>query len=112
MDFPVLHHMIKSPTPSMIKPDQVTEGIRKSGFKARNITVKVRSSSFETHTCGMTLREATDEAAVVRKAAMISLKRFDLRRPVRLIGIRLDGLQSVGDEVTSPSGSLPVQLRF
>jgi len=92
--------------------DRVTEDIRKDGFKARNITVKVRFSSFETHTRGMTLREATDEIAVVRKAAMISLQWFDLRKPVRLIGIRLGGLESVGDEATSPSGSLPVQLRF
>jgi len=60
----------------------------------------------------MTLREATDEASVVRKAAMISLKRFDLEKPVRLIGIRLGGLLNATDEHISSSGSLPVQLRF
>ncbi len=92
--------------------DRVTEDLRKDGFKARNITVKVRFSSFETHTRGMTLREATDEAAAVRKAAMISLRRFDLGKSVRLIGIRLGGLQSASVESNSPFGSPPVQLRF
>jgi DNA polymerase-4 len=92
--------------------DQASEDIRNGGFRARNITVKVRFSSFETHTRGMTLREATDETAVIRKAATISLKRFDLKRPVRLIGIRLGDLVSVVDEARTPSASVPVQLRF
>ncbi len=104
---------LKVITETLLKlADRVTEDIRKDGFRTRNITVKVRFSSFETHTRSITLREATDEGAVVRKVAMISLKRFDLGKPVRLIGIRLGGLQSASDEATSPSGSPPVQLRF
>jgi DNA polymerase-4 len=104
---------LKVITETLLKlADRVTEDIRKDGFRTRNITVKVRFSSFETHTRSITLREATDEGAVVRKVAMISLKRFDLGKPVRLIGIRLGGLQSASDEATSPFGSPPVQLRF
>lgn len=103
----------KTITDTLLKlADEVSEDIRDGGFRARNITVKVRFSSFETHTRGMTLREATDEAAVVRKAAMISLKRFHLGKPVRLIGIRLGELVSAGDEAGTSSPSVPVQLRF
>lgn len=90
---------------------EVTEEMRKGGFKARTITVKVRLSNFETHTRGKTLKEATDEIAIIRNAATGSLKRFDLSRPVRLIGIRLGGLRSASDEPTVPSTSFPVQLR-
>lgn len=92
--------------------DQVTEDIQKRGFRARNITVKVRFSSFETHTRGMTLKEATDDPAVVRKAAVICLKRFDPGRAVRLIGIRLGDLWNVSNESGMSSRSIPTQLRF
>jgi DNA polymerase IV len=91
---------------------EVAEEIRKGGLKAKNVTVKVRFNNFETYTRGMTLKEATDEISVIRNAAMLSLKRFDLRRPVRLIGIRLGGLRGASDEATVPSASFPLQLRF
>jgi DNA polymerase-4 len=92
--------------------DEAREDIRNGGFRARNFTVKVRFSGFGTHTRGMTPREATDETAVIRKAASVSLKRFDLKRPVRLIGIRPGEPVSVGDEAGTSSASAPVQLGF
>jgi DNA polymerase IV len=91
---------------------EATEDVRKDGLKARTITVKVRSSNFETRTRGKTLKEATDDIAVIHRVALGNLKRFDLRKPVRLIGIRLDGLRSALEEPTGLSASLPRQLRF
>jgi DNA polymerase-4 len=104
---------LKIITETLLKlADQVTEDIRNGGFKAGNITVKLRFNTFEAHTRGMTLKEATHENAVVRRSAMLSLKRFELRKPVRLIGIRLGGLRSTSHELGISSESPLVQLRF
>lgn len=91
---------------------EVTEEIRKGGLIARTVTMKVRSSNFETHTRGRTLKETTDELTIIRGAVLSSLKRFDLQRPIRLIGIRLGGLRNASEESTEISHSLPKQLRF
>lgn len=91
---------------------KATDDIRKDGLKARTITVKVRTGDFETHTRGKTLKEATDDLSIILRLALSNLLRFDLRKPVRLIGIRLDGLHPAPGDSSSPSASLPVQLRL
>jgi len=91
---------------------KATDDILKDGLKARTITVKVRTADFETHTRGKTLKEATDDISIIRRIALSNLKRFDLRKSVRLIGIRLDGLRGASDDPTGSSASPPLQLRL
>jgi DNA polymerase-4 len=89
--------------------DDAIEEIRKGGFKIRTVTVKVRFSDFQTHTRGKTLTEATDDAQIIHSVALRCLARFELKKRVRLIGIRLGGLRSSSRGSGTP---LPLQLRF
>jgi DNA polymerase-4 len=91
---------------------KATGDIRKDGLKARTITVKVRFSDFETRTRGKTLNEATDDIAIIRTVALSNLRRFDLQKPVRLIGIRLDGLRIASEVPAGSFASPPRQLRL
>lgn len=69
------------------------ERLRQGHHKARTVTVKVRFADFETHTRSLTLSETTNGRAAIEKAARACLNRFELKKPVRLIGIRLSHLE-------------------
>lgn len=86
--------------------DQVIEEIREGRFQARTITVKVRFSNFQTHTRGKTLEKATHDARIIRDIALSCFERFELKRRVRLIGIRLSKFQS-GSEPNSGFTLIP-----
>jgi DNA polymerase-4 len=72
--------------------DVVTD-MKDSSFKARTVTVKVRFSDFETVTRATTIPHATDREDEIRKAAFASLKRVELKKRVRLIGMRASHLE-------------------
>nr|WP_218889105.1 DNA polymerase IV [Saccharopolyspora hordei] len=57
---------------------------------ARRVVVKVRNSSFATHTHGVSLPSPTRDAEVLERAARSALDRFPLDRPVRLVGVRAE----------------------
>jgi DNA polymerase-4 len=52
--------------------------------------VKVRFVPFFTHTRSMTLPAPTDDVELLVKAAREVLGKFDLDRPVRLLGVRAE----------------------
>ena len=54
------------------------------------VTVKLRTSSFFTSTHGRKLPEPTRDVAIIVEAALEALGRFDLDRPVRLLGVRAE----------------------
>lgn len=64
-----------------------------SGCKARTVTIKIRFSDFETVTRAKTLTDYTDSEEEMRKAAFACLKRIDLNKRVRLIGVRASNLE-------------------
>lgn len=63
------------------------------GYKCRTVTVKMRFSDFKTYTRAKTLPEPTDSLEVIRKAAFDCFGRFELKRKVRLVGVRLSGFE-------------------
>ena len=67
------------------------EGQRRRG---RTIGIKVRLDDFSTHTRARTLPEAVSCADRVAPVALDLLRRFAPPRPVRLLGVRVAGLQS------------------
>jgi DNA polymerase-4 len=73
----------------------VIDDMKKSGCKGKTVTVKVRFSDFETHTRAKTISKPTDTEEEIRKAAFDCLKRFELRKKVRLIGVRVGGLEKI-----------------
>jgi DNA polymerase-4 len=71
------------------------ESQRRSG---RTIGIKVRLDDFSTHTRARTLRHRVAAADRVRPVALELLRRFAPPRPVRLLGVRVAGLQSGGEQ--------------
>ncbi len=67
--------------------EEVGRELRKLGFKARTITLKVKFSDFEMRTRSRTLPDAFDTTEVLFNAGRRLLEALKLRRKVRLIGI-------------------------
>ncbi|MCF6155013.1 MAG: DNA polymerase IV [Candidatus Brocadia sp.] len=82
---------------------EVANDMKQTGYKGRTVTVKVRFSDFETHTRAKTLTEPTNAVNEIRTAAFDCLKRFELRKKVRLIGVRVGGLEKGINMDTNPS---------
>ncbi len=75
------------------------------GRRGRTIGIKVRLDDFSTHTRARTLIEAVASADRVGPVALGLLRRFAAPRPVRLLGVRVAGLEPAG-------GVDDEQLRF
>jgi DNA polymerase-4 len=74
---------------------EVVSDMQDSGNKARTVTIKIRFSDFETKTRAKTLTDYTDSEEEMRKAAFACLKRIDLNKRVRLIGVRASNLEKI-----------------
>jgi DNA polymerase-4 len=54
------------------------------------VVVKVRFAPFDTHTHGASLARPTMDPAAIEAAALVALDRFELDRPVRLLGAKVE----------------------
>jgi DNA polymerase IV len=64
----------------------------------RTIGIKVRLDDFSTHTRARTLGEPVQSVERVGPVALDLLRRFAAPRPVRLLGVRVAGLQAAADD--------------
>jgi DNA polymerase-4 len=71
---------------------RVAEDLRRKGYVGRTIGIKLRYDDFRTATRDQTLDHHTDDAATIRRAAGQCLKRVDLARRLRLLGVRVGKL--------------------
>lgn len=71
----------------------VVSDSRQRGYLIKTVTVKLRFNDFRTYTRAKTLQNQTDLLDEIRKAAFECLNRFEIKKKVRLIGIRLSGLE-------------------
>ena len=78
--------------------DGVAADLQRKGYAARTIGIKLRFGDFQTVTRDHTLPRATADAAVIRRAAGESLRRVNLERPLRLLGVRAGGLATAAEE--------------
>jgi DNA polymerase-4 len=69
---------------------RVAEDVVAEGRPAARVAVKVRFAPFLTHTHSVTLPEPTSDAGDIGRAAREVLGRFELTRPVRLLGVRAE----------------------
>jgi DNA polymerase IV len=83
---PVLHRLTAELCTTLAREDR----------RGRTIGIKVRFDDFSTVTRARTLDAAVNEAEIIRDVAQELLRRLDPHRPVRLLGVRVAGL----DEVT------------
>jgi DNA polymerase-4 len=71
---------------------RLAEDLQRKGYVARNVAVKLRFDDFRIASRAVTLEQHTDEAAAIRRAAGGCLKRVDLSRRLRLLGVRAGAL--------------------
>ena len=67
---------------------EVANDLMERGYKSRNVTVKIRFSDFQTQTRARTLPAATDDLGTLRREAFACLSKFELKKKVRLVGVR------------------------
>ncbi|MBA3982437.1 MAG: DNA polymerase IV [Acidimicrobiia bacterium] len=68
---------------------EVTESVIAEGRRVTHAAVKVRTATFFTRTKITKLAEPTTDPAEVARTALTVLDRFELTRPVRLLGVRV-----------------------
>ena len=86
--------------------EQLCERLVKQEQRGRNIGIKVRLDDFSTHTRATTIKEPTNDVEVVGPLALDLLRAFDAPRPVRLLGVRVGGLDE--ELRDSPQLALPL----
>jgi DNA polymerase-4 len=74
---------------------EVVESMRQAGYLCKTVTIKIRFNDFKTYTRAKTLPEYADAPDVIRKAAFEAFGRIELKKKVRLIGVRVSGLKKV-----------------
>ena len=72
---------------------RVADELQAKGYRGRTVGIKLRFSDFETVTRDRTLQEATDDPLEIRRAAFECLARVELKRRVRLLGVRVTELR-------------------
>ena len=76
--------------------EQLAGDLQRKGYEGRTIGIKLRFDDFKSVTRDMTIDEPTAEAGTIRLAAGLCLKRVDLTRRIRLLGVRVGALQRAG----------------
>ncbi|OCG75646.1 DNA polymerase IV [Microbacterium sediminis] len=76
--------------------DRVAVRLRRAGWEAGGVAIKVRFSDFSTISRSQTLAEPTDVGQRLGEAARELFAGVDRRLPVRLIGVRAERLQPAG----------------
>ena len=92
---------------------ELCERLAGRGQAGRTVGIKVRLEDFTTHTRVRTLARATNDAEVVGSVAVELLRAFDPPRPVRLLGVRVAGLDAghpAGDRDAAGPSQLELSL--
>ncbi len=82
--------------------EQVAADLQRKGYVGRTVGIKLRFDDFRTVTRDLTLDAPTADAAAIRRAAGACLKRVDLKRRLRLLGVRAGSLAKAGVEAPTP----------
>ncbi|MFP8776936.1 Y-family DNA polymerase [Hydrogenophaga sp. RWCD_12] len=83
--------------------EQVAGDLQRKGYLGKTIGIKITFDNFEKVTRDQTIDVYTADAAVIRRQAGLSLKRVDLSRRFRLLGVRVGKLVKVGTaEASAP----------
>ncbi|HEX2544543.1 MAG TPA: DNA polymerase IV [Ramlibacter sp.] len=81
---------------------RVAEDLRRKGYVGKTIGIKLRYDDFRTATRDHTLEQYTDDAALIRRTAGQCLKRVDLSRRLRLLGVRVGKLARADELAKAP----------
>ena len=82
---------------------QVADDLSRKGWVGRTIGIKLRFDDFKTVTRDHSVSVPTADPAEIRQLAGLCLKRVDLTRRLRLLGVRVGNLSRPG----APAGAEP-----
>lgn len=82
--------------------EQLAGDLERKGYQGRTVGIKLRFEGFVTVTRDLTLDAPIADFAALRHAAGSCLKRVDLSRRLRLLGVRIGGLSRPGDAQAVP----------
>ena len=71
---------------------QVAGDLQRKGYMGRTIGIKLRFDDFRSVTRDTTIEQPTADAMLIRRQAGLNLKRVDLSRRIRLLGVRVGKL--------------------
>ncbi len=77
--------------------ERVAADLQRKGYVGRTIGIKLRYDDFRSVTRDQTLEHPTADAATIRQTAGLCLKRVDLTRRLRLLGVRVGSLVRAAD---------------
>jgi DNA polymerase-4 len=77
---------------------EVVLNMKEEGYQGRTVTVKIRFNDFKTYTRARTLGQHTGSEEEIRRAAFDCLGRLELKKKVRLIGVRVGNLKKIKEE--------------
>jgi DNA polymerase-4 len=92
---------------------QLCEALAGHDRRGRTIGIKLRFADFSTHTRARSLDQPVNDLASVLEVARALLRELDPREPVRLLGVRVAGLDEQGRRAqapAAPAGQLAMAL--
>jgi DNA polymerase-4 len=87
---------------------QVAADLQRKGYVGKTIGIKLRYDNFQSVTRDQTLSIHIDDAKTIRQIAGQCLKRVDLTRRLRLLGVRVGSLVKLENAVREVQPSPPV----
>ena len=87
--------------------EQLASDLQRKGYEGRTVGIKLRFEGFVTVTRDATVAAPIADANALRDAARSCLKRVDLSRRLRLLGVRIGNLSHPGD--TPPASKRATQ---
>jgi DNA polymerase IV len=75
---------------------RLAEDLQRKGYVGKTIGIKLRFDDFKSVTRDTTLPQAINDAKTLRHTAGLCLKRVDLSRRLRLLGVKVGSLQKEG----------------
>jgi DNA polymerase-4 len=78
---------------------QVAADLQRKGYAGKTIGIKLRFDNFQSVTRDTTIDQFTADAAIIRHHAGQGLKRVNLQRRIRLLGVRVGKLAKAGSQL-------------
>ncbi len=91
---------------------RVSHDLRQKSLVGQTIGIKIRYADYKSVTRDVTLATPTDAPEIIRQAARNCLKRVDLNRPFRLLGVRVAKLVDANKTAQAEIKPRPTQLSF
>jgi DNA polymerase-4 len=92
--------------------ERVASDLQRKGYTSRKIGIKLRFEDFKTVTRDLTLPAPVSDAKSLRLAAGKCLKRIDLSKNIRLLGVKASGLARADGQASDGSGQFELDFTF